>query len=64
MDTILIALLGTSKIRGVHRRLRSIISVVIDNRYMETRKLFVGSIAELFKSRKCKHKESKDKNYY
>ena len=49
VDTILIATLGTSKTRKVHR-LRPIISVVIDNGYIETGKLYGGSIAELFKS--------------
>ena len=63
MDTILIATLGTSKIRGVHR-LRPIISVVIDNRYMETGKLYVGSIAELFKSIRVENANTKNHIYY
>jgi hypothetical protein len=64
MDTILIATLGTSKIKGVHR-LRPMISFVIDNRYMETgRKLYVGSIAELFKIIRVENACTKNHIYY
>jgi hypothetical protein len=63
VDTILIATLETSKTRGVYR-LRPIISVVIDNRYLETGKLCVGSIAELFKIIRVEDANTKNHIYY
>jgi hypothetical protein len=63
VDTILIATLETSKTRGVHR-LRPTVSFVIDNRYMETGKLYVGSIAELFKIIRVENTCTKNHIYY
>jgi hypothetical protein len=62
VDTILIATLGTSKTREVHR-LRPIISVSIDNRYIETGKLYGNSIAELFKSVRVENANTKNHIY-
>jgi hypothetical protein len=62
VDTILIATLGIPKTSGVHC-LRPIISVVIDNRYIETGKLYVGSIAEQFKIIRVENANTKNHIY-